>query len=544
MKFYNMSLPIIHKRILFFAFAILALSSCKKQLEEKPYSFLSPENFYKNESDAKTAINGVYSELYTYDLYLQPIWNITVLDDDHVSGVDWFLGTTGAGNPQGYWGVDGPWVGFYSVIARANTVLENVEKINTNIDPDIKKRILGEAHFLRGWAYFQLVQLYGAVPIRLNSLSSDPEANVPRAPVKEVYQVIIDEMKLAETMLFPAGHPKAGEPGRVTSGLAKGMLAKVYLTMASGSLSGANVTVRGGTDNGSYTHAKTVVAGLEGLDSKLYFGLARDKALELIGLNQYSLFSSWKTLWSKAGRNTQEHMWELQSLAGTSFVNNLNIYFSAVSTFGRGAVWFTNNHYMDYEDADKRVLDGVTHNWQINTGAKYYYPSWQSSLYSVVGGVTYSNNGTTDNRAFVIKYADVNDPTVANSDAFYPLMRYAEVLLIYAEAANEANEGPTTEAYNYLNAVRTRASATAAPAGMNREQFRSFVLAERAREFVLEGVRRFDLMRWGIYLQVMNKISAGQNNISKVRSLRNLLLPIPQSELNSNQAITGNNPGW
>jgi len=524
--------------------AVMTFSACKKQLEEKPFSFLSPENFYKNESDAKTAINGVYSELYTYDLYLQPIWNMTVLDDDHVSGVDWFLGTTGAGNPQGYWGVDGPWVGFYAVIARANTVLENVEKITANIDPEIKTRILGEAHYLRGWAYFQLVQLYGAVPVRLNSLSAAPNANVPRSPVKEVYQVIIDEFKLAETMLFPAGHPKAGEPGRATSGLAKGMLAKVYLTMASGSLAGANVSVRGGTDNGYYTHAKTIVAGLEGLDSKQYFGLARDKALELINLNQYSLFSSWKTMWSKAGRNTQEHMWELQSLAGTSFVNNLNIYFSAVSTFGRGAVWFTNNHYMDYEDADKRVLDGVTHNWQINTGAKYYYPSWQAALYNVVGGVTYSNNGTTDNRAYVIKYADVNDPTVANSDAFYPLMRYAEVLLIYAEAANEANEGPTTEAYNYLNAVRTRAVASAAPAGMTREQFRSYVLAERAREFVLEGVRRFDLMRWGIYLQVMNKISAGQNNISKVRSLRNLLLPIPQSELNSNQAITSNNPGW
>ncbi len=532
-----------YQALLFIA-AMMMFTACKKQLEEKPYSFLSPENFYKNESDAKTAINGVYSELYTYDLYLQPIWNMTVLDDDHVSGVDWFLGTTGAGNPQGYWGVDGPWVGFYAVIARANTVLENVEKINANIDPEIKTRILGEAHYLRGWAYFQLVQLYGAVPVRLSSLSAAPNANVPRSPVKEVYQVIIDELKLAETMLFPASHPKAGEPGRATSGLAKGMLAKVYLTMASGSLAGANVSVRGGTDNGYYTHAKTVVAGLEGLDSKQYFGLARDKALELINLNQYSLFSSWKTMWSKAGRNTQEHMWELQSLAGTSFVNNLNIYFSAVSTFGRGAVWFTNNHYMDYEDADKRVLDGVTHNWQINTGAKYYYPSWQAAQYSVVGGVTYSNNGTTDNRAFVIKFADVNDPTVANSDAFYPLMRYAEVLLIYAEAANEANEGPTTEAYNYLNAVRSRAAATAAPAGMNREQFRSYVLAERAREFVLEGIRRFDLMRWGIYLQVMNKISAGQNNISKVRSLRNLLLPIPQSELNSNQAITSNNPGW
>ncbi len=523
---------------------VMLTASCKKQLEEKPYSFLSPENFYKNEADAKTAINGVYSALYTYDLYLQPIWNMTVLDDDHVSGVDWFLGTTGAGNPQGYWGVDGPWVGFYSIINRANTVLENVALINTDIDPDVKTRILGEAHFLRGWAYFQLVQLYGAVPVRLKSLSADPNANVPRTAVKDVYVVIIDELKQAEAMLFPAGHAKAGDPGRATRGLAKGMLSKVYLTMASGSLASGTVTVRGGTDNGYYTHNKTVVAGLEGLDSKMYFGLARDKALEVINSGEYSLFTSWKNIWSKASRNQQEHMWELQSLAGTAFVNNLSIYFSAVSTFGRGAVWFTNNHYMDYEDADKRVLDGVTHNWQINTGAKYYYPSWQSALYSVVNGVTYSNNGTTDNRAFTIKFADVNDPTVANSDAFYPLMRYAEILLIYAEAANEANEAPTTEAYAMLNAVRSRASATLAPASMNREQFRSYVLAERAREFVLEGVRRYDLMRWGIYLQVMNKISAGQNNISKVRSQRNLLWPIPQSELNANQAITANNPGW
>lgn len=109
--------------------------------------FLSPENFYKNEADAKAAINAVYGALYTYDLYLQPMWNLTMLDDDHVSGADWFLGTSGAGNPQGYWGVDGPWVGCYSVIARANTVLENVAAINTNIDPTVKNRILGEAYF-------------------------------------------------------------------------------------------------------------------------------------------------------------------------------------------------------------------------------------------------------------------------------------------------------------------------------------------------------------------------------------------------------------
>lgn len=531
-------------RVLVIPAALFSMSSCSKALEETPYSFYSPENFYKNESDAKIAMNGVYSALNTWEMYQQPFWNLTVLDDDHVSGADWFLGTSGAGNPQGYWGVDGPWVGCYTIIGRANTVLENVSKIETTIDADIKQRILGECYFLRGWAYFQLVQLYGAVPVRLETLSADPDRNKPRSSVEEVYAVIIADFKKAETMLFPAGHPKAGELGRATRGLAKGMLAKTYLTMASGAATG-NVSVRGGQDNGYYTYAKTVVAGHENINSKQYAELARDKAMELINDNEYALYDSWKELWAKGSRNRKEHMWEVQSMTGTAFMNNLHNYFSALSTFGRGATWFTNHHYSDYEDADLRVLDGVVHNYATNTGTRYFYPSWQAAIYKNVNGLVYNNNGTTDDRAYVIKYADVSDPTLANSDAYFPLMRYAEIYLIYAEAANEANDGPTTEAYTQLKKVRDRAHASEAPANMDKEQFRSFVLAERAREFALEGIRRFDLMRWGIYLQVMNKIGTGQNNISKVRAPRNLLLPIPLSEINSNQALNKiNNPGW
>lgn len=533
---------------------LLSTSSCKKALEEKPFSFYSPENFYKNESDARAAINGVYAELYTYDLFIQPFWNITVLDDDHVSGADWYLGSTGAGNPQNYWGVDGPWIGCYTIIARANTVLENVPNI-TEIDPDIKKRILGEAYFLRGWAYFQLVQLYGGVPIRLNSVSANnPETNIPRATVKETYDVIISDLKAAETNLLPAGHAKAGEAGRVNQGIAKSFLAKTYLTMASGASTG-NITVRGGTDNGYYTYAKNIVKGLEGLDAKAYYTLARDKAQEVISSNLYKLTPNWTDLWSIAGRNSKEQMWEVQSLAGSAFINNLGVYFSARSTFGVGAVWTTNNHYNDYDILDKRVLDGITHNYQTLQGTYIFYPLSQSAQYKVVNGITYNNTGsTTAERAYTIKYSGVADPTVANSDAFYPLLRYSELYLMYAEAENEIN-GPTSNAYNALNTVRFRSFPTTgspavpvaeayAPANMTSEQFRSYVLAERAREFNLEGVRRFDLMRWGIYLQVMNKISSGQNNISKVRTAKNLLLPIPINELNSNTALTTNNPGW
>ena len=519
--------------------------SCQKVLEEKPLSFLSPENFYKNEADAKAAINAVYGALYTYDLYLQPMWNLTMLDDDHVSGADWYLGTAGAGNPQGYWGVDGPWVGCFTIISRANTLLENVAKINTNIDATIKNRILGEAYFFRGWAYFQLVQLYGGVPIKLKSLSLDPNPNMARSSVLDVYKQVIADFKSAEAALLPAGDPKAGELGRVTKGVAKGFLAKTYLTIASGSATG-NVSVRGGSDNGTYTYAKTIVAGLESISSKDYYILARDKAQEVITSNEYALFTNWTDLWTKAGRNKTEHMWELQALGGTAFVNELHNYMSAYSTFGRGAMWVTNNLYRDYDTTDVRVLNGIAHNYEINNAAKtkYFYPSWQSYNYKVVNGISYLNNATTDDRAYTIKYSDVADPTVSRSDAHLPMIRFSEMYLMVAEADNEINNGPSIQSYSALNVIRNRVKAQMAPANLTRDEFRSFIIAERAREFVFEGVRRYDLMRWGIYLQVMNKLSIGQNNITKVRNSRNLLLPIPQSELNSNTLISANNPGW
>ena len=524
--------------------AILLFSGCNKLLEEKPHSFLSPTQFYKNEDDAKTAINGVYSELYSWNMFLQPMWNLTMLDDDHVSGADWYLGTSGAGNPQGYWGVDGPWVGCYIMISRANTVLENVVQIQENIDSDVKNRILGEAYFLRAWSYFQLVQLYGEVPLRLESLSKNPSPNVPKSKVMEVYDTIIDDFKKAEELLLSKSHEKVGELGRANKEIAQAFLAKTYLTIASGSLSNANISVRGGTTNSQYTYAKQVVKGLEGVNSQTYFQLARDKAMQVVQSNQYKLIPSIKDLWSVSFRNKDEHMWMLQSLTATSFVNQIHSYLSATSYFGRGAVWFTNNHYMDYESDDKRALDGVAHNYLSNTGARYYYPSWEESKYKVVNNLTYNNNGNTDNRAYVIKYADVADPLVSNSDSYYPLLRYAEVLLIIAEAENELNASPTTDAYKYLNEVYHRATGRNMTSTMTKEQFRSFILAERAREFVLEGVRKLDLLRWGVYLDVMNKIGIGQNNISKIRTEKNLLLPIPVSEMNSNKAITNNNIGW
>jgi hypothetical protein len=142
------------------------------------------------------------------------------------------------------------------------------------------------------------------------------------------------------------------------------------------------------------------------------------------------------------------------------------------------------------------------------------------------------------------KFEAVTDRTVTRANFNFPLLRYPDVLLIYAEAANEANNGPTAEAREAVNKIRRRNGASEVPATLNQQAFRSFVLEERRRELALEGDRRWDLLRWGIYLPVMNAIEVDENNVIKRRQQKHLLFPIPVQELNANKTITGNNPGW
>ncbi|RYG11517.1 MAG: RagB/SusD family nutrient uptake outer membrane protein, partial [Chitinophagaceae bacterium] len=148
--------------------------------------------------------------------------------------------------------------------------------------------------------------------------------------------------------------------------------------------------------------------------------------------------------------------------------------------------------------------------------------------------------------ARVTKFSDVADKTQRRSDAPYPFLRYSETLLIYAEAENEVNNGPTAEAVAKVNFVRQRSYAPPINiANYNKDTFRSFVLEERRRELALEGNRQWDLRRWGIYLPVMNAIGrVDANNIVKFREARHLLWPLPLTEMDGNQAIIENNPGW
>lgn len=536
-----------HYIIVAACFLMMLAAGCKKTLEETPKSFYSPNNLYKTEADATAAITGLYGSLSGWSFFKAPFLFSEDADHDHVVGPVWNFSSQGAGNYDQYWGVSSMWQGYYNICAQVNTILEKVPAIKFAAD-STKNRVLGEAYFFRGWSYFNLVRLWGAVPVRLENVSIGA-TDKARSPVADVYKQVIADLSKAESLLPRKKSPFAGPTGSVNQGVAKAMLAKVYLTMASGAATGT-VTVRGGTDNAAYTYTKDVVAGYEGMDSKALFAQARDKAREVIDSGDYALQPNYMAVWGRANKNNQEMIWEFQTQDNSDYGTYLQYWYSAPYYGGTSYMWMAKNLYDSYQQQDDRALNGVFHQYFMY-GAWMLYPERDSALYKNAPGGNTAKFYTAYSHPFTTKYwigTATETGTGATStngglrDVNFPMLRYADVLLMYAEAASEANGGPTAAAYDALNKVRSR-SKESDTSGLNQQQFRSLVLEERGKELYQENNRRFDLIRWGIFTQVMNQVGT-MENVIKTRAKKNLLYPIPQSEINANKLIGGNNPGW
>lgn len=184
---------------------------------------------------------------------------------------------------------------------------------------------------------------------------------------------------------------------------------------------------------------------------------------------------------------------------------------------------------------------------------------WQTLWLPNNDGVQYTFNVSSSTLAYSTKYSDVTDPTVERSDAYWPFLRYADIVLIYAEAMCELGSGVDSEAIKALNAIRARSNANPAVTSGNgaidsKVALRSAIFEERAKELALEGDRRWDLIRWGLYLDVMNSIGGtnedgtktnyDEASVNKHRETKHLLFPIPSAEISTNDAIDSNNPGW
>lgn len=484
-------------------FALMLLAGCEKRLDLAPVSNPSTSTFYKDANGAAAAVTACYAalqgDMYGIEAILTPT---TVAADDGVP----FL--TGNADRRALWSYtfstnnnwsSSPWTWCYIAIQRCNVAIERIPGIG--MDDNLIKRYVAEAKFIRAMMYFNLVRFYGGVSlVTKETLStSQEEINVPRSSLDEVYTLIENDLKDIENTL-PTTYTGI-DKGRVTKGAAKGLLAKVYLTRA-----GNNA-------------------------SSPYWAQAAAKAKEVIDLNVYDLWANFKDVFEKVNRGGKESVFEI--MFSTDVSGNFHSSYwtprgdPRVPFNGFGTIRPTKSLYDLFAPADARRNVTFLHSYvNSNTGATV--------------NLTIDN----PNAALAIsfdKLTDLASKVYGGGGKSFPYMRFSEILLVYAEALNESNGSPTSDAYNAVNRIRQRAGLANLISGLSRAQFRDSVITERRKELAFEGHRWFDLVRTGVLLPAVNaETSFGRNPQIKPH---HILFPIPLREMGANPALV-QNPGY
>ena len=517
-------------KYLLLASITLGISSCDEFLKEDPESFLSEDQYYKTQTDAINAVNAVYFFLNSGGSTIQTPYNTLFNTGMNMAGDDEDPGP-GATNADvrslsvlahssTNLRVYELWQQHYAAIKKANVVLEKVPAID--FDATVKARLLAETKFLRGLYYFNLVRLYGDVPlIREYQKYVDPAAyEIAKSTSAEVYASIEKDLTEAAAVL-PATYASPNV-GRATSGAAKALLAKVYLTKASLPL---NISA----------HYKDAVQKAEEVLSSVDGGT---------GAYGYDLVTNYAEVFLPANKNNKEHIFSAQFKSNSLNQGNNENPRSILSGipgltggYAHMVRFYTNGAdksysiYKIYKPEDKRRNVTFVRSYiSPSNGRKYGLPIVNAAV-------------PNDSTPFWNKWWDPSSTAVtAQSAANVPIIRYADLLLIHAEAENEAN-GPTEKAYKSLNKVRKRAGLANLTAGLTKDQFRDSVYLDRRLEVAFEYQRWFDLIRQkdaaGKSTFVTNLHKVGKTNATE----KHRLYPIPQSEIDNNKLLV-QNPGW
>jgi hypothetical protein len=505
------------------------IASCNDFLTEEPESIISEEQYYKTETDAVTAINAVYFFLNSgrvqtpYNTLFNTGMNMGSDDEDPGPGAtnpdvrSLAVQSHSSSNLRVY----ELWQQHYAAIRKANVVLNKIPDITFAI-PANKDRILGEAKFLRALFYFNLVRLYGDVPLvtEYQNYVAAADYAIAKSPSAEVYAQIEKDLTEAAAVL-PVSY-SSPEVGRATAGAAKALLAKVYLIKASLPL------------KLSENYQKAIVKAEEVLSP----------ADGGTGTYGYSLNQDYARVFLPAYKNGPEHIFSAQ-MKGNSYSQGNNemsrAIFSAIpgltGNYAHMVRYYTEGNdkffsiYKLFKPTDKRRdVTFVKSFTSPANGRKYGLPIVNAAV-------------PNDSTPFWNKWWDPNNLAVTtNSEANVPIIRYAELLLIHAEAENEVN-GPTAKAYKSINRVRTRAGLAELAPGLSKDDFRDAVYLERRLELTYEYQRWFDLIREkdasgnGILIKSLQKV--GKNNVTE----KNYLYPIPQTELDNNPLLK-QSPLW
>lgn len=595
------------------------VSSCNDFLETEPTDFLAPSNYYETEDQLNFARASVYDILGAGQLFGS--WaNYLLAWEGDIGYMNRSTLTTGPWN-YNFSSADpynaGYWANLFNGINRANNVLANVDK-NPELSQELRDQIRGEVLFLRGYFYFQLVQYYGEVPIFTEPTSSVEDVDVPKTSIRAVYDQIIADMTAAEPLVSDI--VALGFGGQISKSAVRGLLARVNLHMAGAPLNDAN----GYAEASKW--AKMVIDDpahdLNPSYPQIFMNLAGDK---------YDIKES---IWEAEfrGNRTDQYV----ETTNNGWINGPPSNVNSATGRADSYMSITAKFYNSFEPGDLRKWFSIAH--------------FAYTISEVNGSKTLNPVPTTELAKYGLRpskwrreYETLLPKAPTTTPQNFPILRFTDVVLMYAEAQNEINNGPTAEVIDLVNQVRQRAwskgvktisitaggsgyteaptvafsggggsgaTATATitggivtgitlnrdPAGItffeegsytsapvititggggsgatataeiyqpdeaniqpehlaSKESFLKFLQDERMREFNFEGLRKADLLRWGIFLDVMadmgNTAQQDAPGAFYVRYFSNvgpqhLLLPIPSSETTVNEAIV-QNPGW
>lgn len=481
---------------IFFLLLLSLVFSCEDYLDLEPVSQSivvgntdADSLYFKSASEVEAALAGTYGGFKDEYFQLDYFVNGDAQSDDAYAGGD---------NPDNFQiddyrldatnrNVSRDWGYLYTTIGKANTILNNIDDVT---DPALtasrKAEIIGEASFIRAFMYFQLVQLWGDVPLQLQevkTISADRLDEIyaiifpARSSTEQVYAQIISDLERA----LPLVRPTATHKGYATTGAVNALLAKVY-------------AIREPHDWAKVkTYCDAVIAG------------------------GYSLLSDYNQLWSNANENSAESIFEINYSGGASDGNWGTKIF-------RGLDWKKFNL-----PSNDLVAAFEAENDQIRKNA--------SIVFIDISGKWSDEHWPQTHYPFINKWRNFQE----GSDQNYIFIRLADILLLKAEALNELND--QAGAAELVNRIRTRVGLADISVA-SQADMRLAIEKERRLELAFEGHRWYDLKRTGRAIAVINNArGANGQNLGYNLTSQRLLWPIPQAELDKNQKLT-QNPGY
>jgi hypothetical protein len=580
-KLLDMKNKILIKRIILILITVVSVNSCS--LDEELFGVASSKDFIQNEEDASYVVYGVYASLQHFSAFKSSLGNILFYSGDEFA-YNGFVGS----NTAGIWlnrlytatdpYISNSWQSFYRVINRANSAIEAIDPV-TSINPMTRAKINGEMTFLRGFAYYNLVRLFGEVIIRTNASNPTHELKMSRQPVDSVYAQIFRDFKNANQKCLPYSKQPSSEFGRVTKGAAQAMLSHAYLTYA----------------NYCDLHDEKEKA-------KIFYQYAVDWSDSVLISNEYELIADFAELFdvNKERDAYKEVIFGIQ-LTRDVLTSGAGAYGSewayylqprerwGVTGFpitgeGQGRTylqpWFAEQYFTGEYAGDYRSEFSILTDWEgfTTAGVPKRYITFPK-IYDE--GDTPDPDIIRKQMPYCNKYIDAKGLDARNHENDLFVIRLAEIYLIKAEALNEL--GFQSEAYEVFNAIRARARQAngvtrSTPVDLNpyldKEEFRLAVYNERGIELLGEAQRYYDglrmrypytntpILKWRMETFYPN-MSAEQKtlptwNASEKKWVggrvyapsiitwhdRFLLLPIPANEVDANPNVGLQNVGW